>query len=966
MGVFKEYIIYTHTRSDITTIGQFLDDLGLSIARELTAKELLDYTVYPKNGDSISNGERVRSMYDSSDRETYLNSSGEQFVISRPLDTMPIYIGTRLAIPKDRAFTETALIDGYDQTEAISSIDNFLADNLKRLYSDPAYYPIDKVDLGGVQGVLNTQYPNVSVWVWCRSLSPEDADAIPIESRNSLAGSSESYAEGRRKLIRHFGIDGNLIDISPFIFNVQTSQDAGGGGFGFGLAPIEGERDRSVGWRPSEKTMQAISSKEFVAQTKMNKYNADTENIERSKFLFHKIIQPNDIVFIRFETLEGEDDRQDLGEEYDYLISKDKLAGRVYDMIGLVDQNSISTSASNQVDVSINIQGRDLMKLLQEDGAYFYPLAYTNYADSEYGDQKLLKRLSITGKYPLFGEYAYRSIQYSIEFIINQVSNISICPGNLFTSYGDRVSKTLEFDSATEEKTKEYLKTLKGEIEENIRTSRIVDEIALDDSTAERAKVVQAFDTLKKFHESIFAQKKIIYDTTTYSARSWEAGTYSGFPVNRGAFPLAFGQDLLYSSSKTTSEEISFSGADSQGNKIEFNKTQNSANKHITKANKLMFTYIQMQDNKILSHEPLPMPGIWQIVKLAFDPQIDPYRIADPSISQPDGPLLNQMNKICQEPFVEFYGDTYGDLFYFVARRPPYSQEAIRRFSSDYYKDANSGYFIPTEEQAKDDSIEGSEGGTNHVSVGGERRASFLIDIYEEDVMNESLSFYDGEVYSLFQIEPQAGFLGQGSEVSTGYIPIIQIPEYAEIWGAKRQKVVTQYVKFDGDWRLGHQVKENVIDQAGGDLAWMVETSACLPFTRQGRLTINGDRRIKRGTWIKYHPTGEIFYVTSVVQNYSISTNVDRTTTLTVERGMIQDFVEGSTVIDAAGDELFVSYFNIVDHKAIPKFVSSFMTDRARAGNIMSTFVNKKVLNFFLKRNQFKDNISREEEDTKY
>ena len=68
------------------------------------------------------------------------------------------------------------------------------------------------------------------------------------------------------------------------------------------------------------------------------------------------------------------------------------------------------------------------------------------------------------------------------------------------------------------------------------------------------------------------------------------------------------------------------------------------------------------------------------------------------------------------------------------------------------------------------------------------------------------------------------------------------------------------------------------------------------PFTRKGTITIRGDRRIKRGMWIWYKKTNEIFYVDSVANSAQIQGNgdVDRFTTLNVSRGMIKDFIDSS------------------------------------------------------------------------
>ena len=69
----------------------------------------------------------------------------------------------------------------------------------------------------------------------------------------------------------------------------------------------------------------------------------------------------------------------------------------------------------------------------------------------------------------------------------------------------------------------------------------------------------------------------------------------------------------------------------------------------------------------------------------------------------------------------------------------------------------------------------------------------------------------------------------------------------------------------------------------------MIESNIYLPFTRLGTITVVGDRRFKKGTWMRLVETGEIYYIDGVTQNYSISkSSVNRTTTLNLSRGIVE------------------------------------------------------------------------------
>lgn len=252
-------------------------------------------------------------------------------------------------------------------------------------------------------------------------------------------------------------------------------------------------------------------------------------------------------------------------------------------------------------------------------------------------------------------------------------------------------------------------------------------------------------------------------------------------------------------------------------------------------------------------------PGIWQIVKLVIDPEVKDLKINDATISFMQGSLYNFFEKICQKPFVEFWGDTYGDQYYFIVRKPPFTKQSY-----------NS---LPT------------------------------INITDQDVYSDSLRWENDDVYSWFMLEPNGNYIG-GNETIYQYLTAVFFPEYAEIWGSKPLSITTNYITFikeTGDIQL---------KAAEQDLKFVVDIHSYLPFTRKGTITIKGDRRIKRGMRIYYEPTNEYYYVDSVSNSYSVQDGIlDRTTTLTVSRGMIKDYCE--TEIK---DNLSLSYFNLINY----------------------------------------------------
>lgn len=971
----KNYITYTHTDRNISTVGAFINNQGLSIVKGIGVDRLLEFGITfranPSN-DYIAeetwfrnNQQNIINEWDWFEREAYLDSDGSPRSPSDPEyrgpEAWPLKYGTILWLPKAELFIEPALIAGFNQSIQPPTARTFMAKQLYELLNAEDYYPITRTSIRPGEG-LNQLYPNVSVWIWCRALSSNDterlfneADELPDFVTN---GAYDDFNDFRRKMIAHFGMQGNVIDASPFVQDINTSVDGRGGNFSIKLAPIEGEEDALTGWKPKGGTIDAFNDREFVSQSRINKFALDKDSegyMKRMQYLLHYAIQPNDVVFIRFETLEMEKDDRVPTDEWEFIVDKAKLAEKNYDMIGLIDQNKCSMSP-NPSTADVEIIGRDLSKLYQEDGSYFYPLAYTNYAEPGIGDLKLVRRLSTTGKYPLFGEHAYRSIRFSVEFITNQVSNITITPDNLFTSYGDRVSKTLQMGEAQKASLESELERLRETAVYNIGSSRIKDGINLPiNSPEESAKIVEVFETMLRFCKDVVQNNKVAYESTTYKARIWFAGTYAGAAVSDFRVPELFKTVGLYESLYDAQRDENF--VNRQGD--EFDGVQvggKVVSDEATDAIEKTLQYAVLLYGSLQAYEPLPMPGIWQIIRFVYGPNVDELRIADGSISQPDGDLYGQIRKFCQEPLVEFFGDTYGDFYYFTIRRPQWDRETVYGWIDNYVELTDDFDEIPSPEAARETRRPKLEEGIN-LTIKSRPTNIFplIIEIFDDQVVSESLNFFDGEIYSFFEVAPQAGFLGQGSEVSTGYIPIITLPEYAEVWGCKRYKLIDQYVKFDGHWRLKSLQKTNVIEQSAADMAYLVDINQYLPFTRQGTITIEGDRRIKRGSWIYYKPTNEIFYVTGVQQNYSTGAKESRRTTLQVERGMVRDFVEKRRVLNEFNEPVDISYFDIVDTERIRRYIELFAQDMEKAGKLIQGIVNKDAFNFFLKRNQFKN-----------
>ena len=294
---------------------------------------------------------------------------------------------------------------------------------------------------------------------------------------------------------------------------------------------------------------------------------------------------------------------------------------------------------------------------------------------------------------------------------------------------------------------------------------------------------------------------------------------------------------------------------------------------------------------KIAKIEKKKAVGIWQIVKFVSDQYSLSQNINDASIAHSQGSLMNFIKNVVQEPWLEFFGDTVKDQYYFFARKQPF----------DY------------------------NGWTKLPNLGV---------VTSADTLSDSLDWYDGDVYSWYQIIPKGSFLGQQNLIFA-YIRAVFFKEYAEIYGSKPNIQVSNYLNF-----IKIKGRSTMNEKAIEDLRYMVESNAYLPFTRKGTIKIKGTTKFKRGYKFLYHPTGEEFYIDSISDDYSTGEGgTEFTTVLQVSRGMKIENTKAPLKYNSK------SYFNIID----------FSTEKQKSTDKdkVNWKVKNEVFDYFLKRKQF-------------
>ena len=300
--------------------------------------------------------------------------------------------------------------------------------------------------------------------------------------------------------------------------------------------------------------------------------------------------------------------------------------------------------------------------------------------------------------------------------------------------------------------------------------------------------------------------------------------------------------------------------------------------------------------------------GIYQIVKLQIDPELGKRHLSDGSLFNPEGDIFSLMQAVCQKPLVEMLMDTYKNTFDIICRVPPFSKKALVEWSETL--------------QAQD------------------KEGSYFGDVEIEDVLSENLS-WETDFYTWFELTPKGTIIPVDEQVSFCYIPTLFLNDFIEVWGSKRLSVVSPYSVIGS---TNHE-NEDEIKQALQDLCWLVESHFYLPFTRKGTITLAvPDRRIKKGQWIRYKKTGELFYVEGVEQSASITGHtVSRETVLRVSRGLLEKYINPK-----AGK----GYFDIIDFDSLGEQLKGFgATEGERVS--LSVVMDKKLFRFFASKSQF-------------
>jgi murein DD-endopeptidase MepM/ murein hydrolase activator NlpD len=870
----QDNYLYIHKDITITDAKELVEGNNIfSLVKTWNLRGLLDYEIYNKKNitriyetllESLQNSEfRKNSPAQNLLTTNYLKDleklEDKQFI--GPFNTTSLVKGTKLYFP--RIFWNHEVMISESNFVETKDYEDFLTVELKKLLNDAKYFPVSKMDIGNNFGKIQELSPKITVWAWVRSLNK--VPHTDIESNNELPG--------------------QIINLTPYIRKIQTFSGAGGGNFTINLAPISGYWDNDNGWqidkdsilRYNQNNELNIFAHSNIEQKVFDKNEQSITNKE-NLFYFEQIMQENDFIWIRYESLNNELPYR-LRDSSKEEIFSDDIPGKIYDIMGLVD-NCNNIKNYEGVSVDINISGRDLIKIVIEDGCYFYPTQFINEGIFA-NDTKSNYLQRVEGQLASLTQASQKTIENTLKFIFNALSNSEIVPDYLFSQYPD-ADKTKRFEF-----NENFYKVHKTNYLEDNRDEKNIKIILQKKYNLPNSDVDYIYKIIYNFVNTAYKKKKIttagiftkdyenIEDNPYQNITGWKNFDYFegliAIFVRNGETPeyfinqgISFYEDPTIDISSSEEEDYGLEGG-----------VQNYIN--------LIYRLIRKKEEKIPKNESnlinqkdfVDAKGIWKIIKLSIDDDVRNRMLVDNTIGNEMGSILNYIQKVCQEPFVQFDCDTYGDKFVFYVRKPPFDKKKIQEYVKTYIDNIDA------------------------------------LRISSEDVSGTQLVNTTGMAYSWYRIIPQGALSGMGgNDITFAYIKALHFPEYAKIWGEKPLEIYSNYISnyFPAGGKENLYMS-NVLRSVIEDLKYLVESNAYLPFTRNGTITLKGDRRIKKGIWILYKPTNEIFYVDSVTNIAEFNDGqIVRKTILNVSRGMVYDFVKGKEI-----DGKLYSYFNIID-----------------------------------------------------
>lgn len=423
----NNFIFLRHNNSSVKTISDFAEKEGV-------------YGMKVEDFFSL-NKELIFSQMTASDKTAFMNSKGLSNwpTVSQLTIDMTLPCPCNLKIDPKKVTTELAVSQTNFQIDQEKFV-AFAHDEIQKILQNEGY----------MASGLNKRNPTCQVFGWFKSLyyvGKQDKSLIFLRKENDVS---------------------EFADLSKYITNLNTKSSFDGASFTLSLPIIntsskgnyisvlsndkEVKNFRRAAKDDGSKSRSLFSNgKEFYQKTPLSQVEAN---------YFSWLISPQDLLFISFEQLDLEKIRKTLATDSDNFSIETKIAGQVFDMIALVDSVKVVTDDVNCT-ANVEVTGRDLMKLLIEDGSFFFNIATTNssntvFANEVQGDVKDINFINGQQNNPLFRmrldsteidifrNRIKQSIEYVLKGVVSQLSNIEVVPNYVLDSYGDKRTKFID------------------------------------------------------------------------------------------------------------------------------------------------------------------------------------------------------------------------------------------------------------------------------------------------------------------------------------------------------------------------------------------------------------------------------------------------------------------------------------------------------------------------------------------
>jgi len=303
----------------------------------------------------------------------------------------------------------------------------------------------------------------------------------------------------------------------------------------------------------------------------------------------------------------------------------------------------------------------------------------------------------------------------------------------------------------------------------------------------------------------------------------------------------------------------------------------------LRKAVHVIFNKLSKSDVTISSFDRTSSVRLWDLVRYDFDPQLEERNIANQNISTGQGPIISFLQQVCQAPFIEMYGDVFPSMSEVEAES--YVEGGANIYFTKDPEDEN----ITTEEIEKREQVKTYDNNSlYHIVI---RNAPFEFNnfmqlpqftLWDDFIINESISQTDSNVFTYFRLEAKAVFTNQAATLFN--FPAVLLYELASRYGFRSYQTEHNMLTFDSSVNEPVYNDDDVTKiETEADLRRLLRFMVGQLFYYSGTITMVSNRDIRKGCTLRNLSNNFIYYIEGVSQ---VRTPNGGKTVLQVSRGL--------------------------------------------------------------------------------